>query len=977
MKKYALLLLFLSKILVSTNIYFNIDTEILNSQITNETYNYNNSSITLTNNGTMLDNDTLFYLIFNSDPNNSFINNGIIKTNINGQFGINSVNSNFRFINNNKIEINGTDNYFGVVGGLFGESLINSENSETGTIIIRQDSTGITNGFTDISAIYFLEGDFTNKGKIDVIGDFSLVDFLVKEISVVGIYGEFLNPSGSVKNFGNIDVQNLNSINGIAGIGVKGNANVINNGKISINHSIVQGSLNEGVNIFGIGVDDSNMSSFVNILNDKSGIIEINSDNAAGIGIHFLNDTTDLINLINNGEIIINSDNSKGIAGYKDFLLENNGTITLNGRNNEGIDTYSQNFKNNGIINVNGQNSYGVYIGAGRDFYTTKIYNQEFNNEGIINVNGFQNYGIYSVSVGEIKNLGTINVIEGTGVKIETGNFYNKGVISAFKNIAVEMNNESNSLELASGTLITGKIDGLMGEDELILSGTGNINVESVFNFEKLVVAGDILLDGIINLGVSDLSNYTNSAYLKTSSYSFKDADGASGNLMLKGTIYIDVDYSGITASGTEKTGKIVANSINLNGGQIILKNKDSISNSLIDEFEKNNPDLKEFRIKSIATIKNHQVIIPNLFFLSPFMDVKDSANMYTWKTMTIGDRIGEGNSLLVDQLYYKSKVPLNILLPRNRVDLDNINSLSEKQINSIENYGKDLKIGEQNVEINYQGVGFNSDYRSDYNYNYDYNVNSNGIIGIITNKLSNNFLVSLGLSYNKSSIKYESINVSKQKLNSNSKENLESYGLNLITKYYFNNFNLNGFISYGLNRHDITTEFFGLGNKNGIYNSHILKAGVFSSYDYNPFNILKFSPFIGIEYISLYENELQYDLSPEYETLKLNDTNGEGFTGSVGFKIKENIGKFRWNLGFEYRYNFTNTFHKERKFETDYIKLKMEELKYENGEFSANINTSYNLNDRVNFNLGYSYRFNENYKNQVITGGFTVNIDN
>lgn len=90
-----------------------------------------------------------------------------------------------------------------------------------------------------------------------------------------------------------------------------------------------------------------------------------------------------------------------------------------------------------------------------------------------------------------ITNAGTIRGLNGPGIVL-VGNFAdtitNSGVISSTgSNRAIDMGAGDDTLNLATGTAITGLVDGGAGTDALNLSGTGTVGATA--NFETLAVA--------------------------------------------------------------------------------------------------------------------------------------------------------------------------------------------------------------------------------------------------------------------------------------------------------------------------------------------------------------------------------------------------------------------------------------------------------------------------------------------------------
>lgn len=697
----------------------------------------------------------------------------------------------------------------------------------------------------------------------------------------------------------------------------------------------------------------------------------LSATNTIYVGSNETRTNENTMEIINAEGIYVMGNNAKGINGK-------NGIINLNG--NYGIQVLMNGEgANKGIINItNGEGMYG-------DGETTILTNER---DGVINLNRgiygmysyegvIKNYGEINVhdkigimlEIGKGENYGVINVTNGVGVKTNNSNFYNSGKINALGQKAIEMDYNDSILELGAGTFLRGRTNGLSGEDTLVLSGIGTVDVGngSVYNFEKLVVTGDIIAKGTYNLGISNGSNYQSSAFGNITSYDINDASEASGNLIVDGAINIGVDYDGIDKDGTDKTGKIIANKISkTSNGHIVLENKGVTASNIIDEAKKSDAKISEFRIKGLATIKDAQTLDPELFETKDLFEAKDG-----WKTMVVGDRTGVNGSILLDQKYYKSDESSKILIPRNRVDLDSMETLNKIKNNLVLSNNLDLNIGEDVFTADYLGTKGKSRFMGSKSYNYDYDVNTDGVAFTYMYKANKKLSLGTAFSYEKNEVKYNGVrigNVNVVAPSQNHKEIIDSYNAELFTKYENNNLNIVLDLGYGLSNHKAKTNFVS-GIKDGKYDSHILKAGIQGSYNFDLENNLtdetKLVPTIGLEYVNVFEESYRYK-----DSVKLESTNGDGYIGTLGLQLKNRKDKISWNYGVTYKYNSEDTFHNKRK--VSGYDLEIEKLDYSRKTLSFNFDTEYSVTEDFSLRAGYEYEKNDNYRNNNINLGFT-----
>ncbi|MGB6128065.1 MAG: autotransporter domain-containing protein, partial [Psychrilyobacter sp.] len=511
----------------------------------------------------------------------------------------------------------------------------------------------------------------------------------------------------------------------------------------------------------------------------------------------------------------------------------------------------------------------------------------------------------------------------------------------------------------------------------LILSGKGLIDVgnHSVHNFEKLVVTGDVIAKGTYNLSVSNGSNYQSSAFGSLKIYNLNDVTGATGNLTVDGTINVAVDYDGIGSSGTDKTGKIIAKTITkTNNGHIVLVNAGKSALGIIGEAQKNNSMISGFRINGIATVSGAQVADPDLFTISGETGVSKG-----WQTMTVGDRVGSNGAILLEQKYLRApsmsrqltppkQQTSKILIPRNRLDLDSMNELTRITNNLTNLDSKNLKVGEDKFTVDYLGTKGNSKFKGSKSYNYDYDVNSDGVATTYMYKLTKNFSLGTGFSYENNNVKYNGVKIGNINIvapEQNHKEKIDSYNSQLFGKYQKGNFNLNLGLGLGLSTHEAKTNFVS-GIKTGKYNSYVLKTGVEGSYNYKLTNKLELVPTMGIDYINVSEDSFKYK-----NGIKLESANGAGYVGTLGLKLRNREGKFRWDLGAGYKYNSEDTFHNTRK--VSGYDLEVEKLNYDRKTLLIAVNGEYDISEEFLVRAGCEYK---NYKNNNINIGFTYKFN-
>lgn len=688
-----------------------------------------------------------------------------------------------------------------------------------------------------------------------------------------------------------------------------------------------------------------------------------------------MNNAAEIIynNLLGDSYGIYASPNSKvNILGSDALVLVKNNTVGI------GLETGSELINNGTIVSEHGTavkaRTARVEInGMLLSYDTDKVLDSEdsrvINNGSIILETDNGGTGLYAKNNIETKNYGVIQASDKavtiiSGSNQYSGHFLNAGTITAGNSSreAIEFDNSDNVLELQNGSNIVGKVDGKLGENILISSG--NVRFQEINNFSKLVSSGNSTIDGVVNLNPTTSSDvyYTSSFTGAKSITSDLASDTSVGNLTLNGTVNIGVDYDGIIGE-TDKTGKIIAASVTLNGGKIVLRNAGNSIRSIISESELNSGTTDQIRVKNIIISNKLQAVNPGFAF-EVSADLQENSD---WKRETVS-RIENGVTVL-DELYTKiapnpspnpnpnpapNSVPFEKrnAVPRNRVDLDNVNRLDWASERFLNMESRDMAVGERRQSIEY--LGLKSDFNAENNYNYDYDVDTNGIMGTTLHKHTENLFSGFTLGYSNNDVTYSN----------NDNEKIDSFNINVFGRYTTGNFDVDTHLEYGFNEHELEADWLGAGKKESIYNSHVLKGGITAGYNQEIGKGIKVRPNIGIDYVYVKEGRIETQDLADIES-----TNGKGFTGKAGVDIGNTGEKLRWNAGVAYKQNFTDTFHEDREMINDY---EMEKLDYEKGTFAANVDVDYKVTNGFSVKAGYEYEKNDNYENHNVKAGFS-----
>ena len=867
-----------------------------------------------------------------------------------------------------------------------------NENDNTGMITVRGSGIGIladtsgsdviNNGTITLESngtgIYITSGNVgVNKSTINLNGSDGT------GVNIYGLGTAFQN-SGSILSLGGANNTGIKSMGG----------NLENAGDITINNGT--GIESTDSYIVNSGVINANSPEGKGISSHSSIIENISKITAEGTGIDIADNST----LVNDGVIqaivngtgvisarssvfnsrsgIINSEYNSGISAF-DSYVENIGDISST--NGAGVSSDFSNVVNRGeISSVNGT---GI-----------ESLNSSVLNDGTITSG---NKGIYADNNTETRNTGVIN--SATGVEITAGSneysshFLNTGEISG-SDYAIKFNNGDNVLELGDGSKISGKIQGSDGDNTVIVSG--NVELDELNDFSKLVVKGDTELTGSVYLKPITNENYYTEAFSSSKNLTDISNEAALGNLVLTGTIDIGVDYDGIIDE-TSKTGKIIADSVNLQNGDLVLSNAGETTKSITDESGLTNTG-DQIRVRSVVISNKQQAVNPEFQF-STSGGMKAGED---WVNETVS-RIENGVTVL-DELYTNVKVPVTPVepdldpvdentsddsetvidpiypaekdinsddskkpavnvkmnyVPRNRVDLDNMNkitSVSEKILDTEMNF---MKPGETITSLEYIGTKGNTDFNQNSMHNYNYDTSADGISGSIVHKLNDSISAGITLGYINNDVKYSN----------NDTEEINSANINIFGKYQVGNFSFDAHAGYGYNGHKQEIDWLGAGVQEGRYDSNVVKTGISVGYNQKLANdsiILR--PDFGIEYTSVYEGTIKTENMSDISSVK-----GDGLSGKIGLNLMNTTGKLRWNAGIGYERNFTDTYHKERDMVNNY---KMAKLDYGQDNLSANIDLNYGLTDKIIFKSGYEYENNENYENHNFKAGISYILD-
>ena len=630
------------------------------------------------------------------------------------------------------------------------------------------------------------------------------------------------------------------------------------------------------------------------------------------------------VNILGNDALVLVKNNTVGVGLESGSELINNGTIV----SEHGTTVKAKTAR----VEIN-----GMLLSYDTDKVLDSEDSRVINNGSIILETDNGGTGLYAKNNIETKNYGVIQASDKavtiiSGSNQYSGHFLNAGIITAGNSSreAIEFDNSDNVLELQNGSNIVGKVDGKLGENILVTSG--NVQFQEINNFSKLVSSGNSTINGIVNLNPTTSSDvyYTSSFTGAKSIATDLASDTSIGDLTVNGIINIGVDYDGINGE-TDKTGKIIASSVTLNGGKIVLRNAGNTTRNLMSESGLFSSGNGQIRIKNIIMSNKLQAVNPGFAF-EVSTDLLENSE---WKRETVS-RIENGVTVL-DELYTKmtpnpnpnpqpNPTPFAKVnpVPRNRVDLDNVNRLDWASERFLNMESRDMAVGERRQSIEY--LGLKSDFNAENSYNYDYDVDTNGIMGTTLHKHTEKLFSGFTLGYSNNDVTYSN----------NDSEKIDSFNINVFGRYVAENFDIDAHLEYGFNEHELEADWLGAGKKESLYDSHVLKGGMTVGYNQEIGKGIKVRPNIGVDYVYVKEGRIKTQDLADIES-----TNGEGFTGKVGVDIGNTAEKLIWNAGVAYKQNFTDTFHEDREMINDY---KMEKLDYEKGTVAANVDVDYKI---------------------------------
>ena len=664
-----------------------------------------------------------------------------------------------------------------------------------------------------------------------------------------------------------------------------------------------------------------------------------------------------------NGKIEVDNSSLVLVKGDIDaIVVENNSELTMGGmvvtERGSAVKADSSGVEINGmLLSYNGDKVI--------DSENSKV----INNGNILIELDNNKTAFYAKNNKETKNYGTIASSDHTvkivsGSNQYSGHFLNAGIITARSSggTAIEFDSGDSVLELGNNSTVKGKIDGGAGSNIFISSG--NVTFDEVNNFEKIVSSGNSTINGTVNLRpATDIDTYYSSAFNNAKSIAADfAADTSVGDLTINGTVNVGVDYDGID-SETEKTGKIIAGSVILNGGKIVLTNAGGTAKNILEEAEQTTEKTK-VRIKNIIISNKLQAIDPKFNF-GVTQELKEAGG---WIREAVS-RVENGVTV-VDQVYSKiALIPdpgskpnpgqqeteiedkLNPV-PRNRVDLDNANKIGWASERFLNMEAADMMPGERRQSIEY--LGLKSDFDAENKYNYDYDVNTNGIMGTTLYKHAEELYSGFTLGYTNNNVSYSN----------DDDEKVRSFNINVFGRYIKENFDIDAHLQYGYNEHELNADWLGTGIKESSYNSHVVKGGLSAGYNQKITSSVKIRPNIGVDYVYVREGVITTDGMDNIDS-----TDGKGFVGKAGVDIGNDEGKLRWNAGVGYKQNFTDTFHETRNMSNDY---KMEKLDYSKGIMTASADIDYRITEKFSVKAGYEYEKNDNFENHNVKAGFS-----
>jgi len=504
-------------------------------------YADDSSTITVLNNGAITTSGNNSIGIYSRDNSgtSTFTSSGTIRTTGEDSFGIFSYanggtetltnsgtitttgyqSSGIQSQNNSGTETITNSGTITTSGSLSGYGIYSVLNSGTSTIL--NSDTITTSGNHGYGVYSYLNSDtvnFTNSGAITTSG-----------ANGYGIHSNQNSDASTFTNSGTITTTGASG-HGFYSLSNSGTETLTNSGTIKVTGSSAVGvKSNRAITINNTGLiwATSNASkaiettgSYNDILNIKPGSVITGTVHlGAGTDVVNVTATNSESNLTVGGSAVQWNLSTAGIVSANTLTLGSSQTVTQSGTFSTSVasgygmylnSSANAALTNSGGITTSGANSYGIYANASSGTST-------FTNSGTITTSGASGHGIYSVNnsgATTLTNSGTINVTGSgaVGIKINrAGTITNSGTISATGDATqaiVATGNYDNTLNLLSGSNITGTIDLGGGTDTVNISGTQNINgcqkapcmSASLFtNAETINIASDV--EGVVISG--------------------------------------------------------------------------------------------------------------------------------------------------------------------------------------------------------------------------------------------------------------------------------------------------------------------------------------------------------------------------------------------------------------------------------------------------------------------------------------------